>query len=250
MEHPHLRCEHHDAVDLLARQLAHRVADRLGRRVGEVQGRDRVPLLARRILDAGDGRGRTELPDRGGQDAQHVRLAGDQSAGGQVRPVVEHRDRIEDLGLRLRTDARMIVEHSGHRLMRDTGEPGDVADARQPRTLGGGGHHLPPRVCTVTSSLHYVWRRASVHHSNAVAARDGLCASTGSTTRFRRAAPERLSPAWHRGGVDTLLRGGRVIWSRRCGPGSTPSEISGLDLTDPEARFSAMVQLRLLVPQD
>ncbi|MDF2559819.1 MAG: putative transcriptional regulator, PucR family [Microbacterium sp.] len=28
------------------------------------------------------------------------------------------------------------------------------------------------------------------------------------------------------------------------------SEISGLDLTDPEARFSAMVQLRLLVPRD
>lgn len=28
------------------------------------------------------------------------------------------------------------------------------------------------------------------------------------------------------------------------------SEISGLDLTDPEARFSAMVQLRLLAPRD
>lgn len=39
----------------------------------------------------------------------------------------------------------------------------------------------------------------------------GLCASTGIAVWFRRAAPERLPPAWHRGDVDTLLRGGRVI---------------------------------------
>ena len=66
---------------------------------------------------------------------------------GEVRAIVQHRDRIEDLGLGLRPDAGVIVQHPRDGLVRDARQTGDITDARQAGTLRGRSTSRPPCSC-------------------------------------------------------------------------------------------------------
>ena len=92
----------------------------------------RAHPVARRpggLLDRRDARGGAVLRARCREDADRAGPARHQRPRGAIRLVLQPLHDVEHALLRLGPDARMVVQHPGHGLVRDARQPRDIADA-------------------------------------------------------------------------------------------------------------------------
>ena len=178
-----VRGDHDDALDGLAPQALHRVADRRPAGPGHAADRDPVAGFARRVLDAVQ-RARRAVEVRLQRDhAQGAGPAGDQRPRGGVGPVPELLHGGEDPFAGLRAHRPALVDHARDGHVRDPGHAGDVGQARLPRPRERRPDLLPRlRPVHHPGPLHLTLR----HHP-----RDGT--AEGAATGGRRARQDQPS---------------------------------------------------------
>ena len=122
--------DEHDRLDALQREPVHGLPQHLGVERAHARLRHGVAGLVRRLVEAERrvrrtvvGPPRLDQPDRSRAPLRH-------GAGGRRRRVRELGDGLLHPDPRRRRDAREVVEHARHRLVRDAGPTGDVEHRR------------------------------------------------------------------------------------------------------------------------